>query len=58
MWYNTVEEALFNLRLLPNRAQGQAGFLTYDTEGHLKPDSVASKGVCTPLGILPGKERR
>ncbi|HEY7067646.1 MAG TPA: 3-keto-5-aminohexanoate cleavage protein [Chloroflexota bacterium] len=34
-WYNSVEETLFNLGLPPNRAEGQQGFLTYDTDGRL-----------------------
>jgi uncharacterized protein (DUF849 family) len=35
VWYNTVEETLFNLGLPPNRPEGYKGFLTYDTDGRL-----------------------
>jgi hypothetical protein len=34
-WYNSAEETLFNIGLPPNRAEGQPGFLTYDTDGRL-----------------------
>ena len=35
VWYDTVEETLFNLGLPPNRPEGYKGFLTYDTDGRL-----------------------
>jgi hypothetical protein len=50
VWYNTVEETLFNLGLPPNRAAGQTGFLTYDTDGRL-PQPVAA-GHSNPTSIL------
>jgi uncharacterized protein (DUF849 family) len=50
VWYNTVEETLFNLGLPPNRAAGQTGFLTYDTDGRL-PQPVAV-GHSNPTSIL------
>jgi uncharacterized protein (DUF849 family) len=50
VWYNTVEETLFNLALPPNRATGQTGFLTYDTDGRL-PQPVAA-GHSNPTSIL------
>jgi uncharacterized protein (DUF849 family) len=36
-WYNSVEETLFNLGLPPNRKGGQQGFLTYETDGKIRP---------------------
>jgi hypothetical protein len=35
VWYDTVEETLFNLGLPPNRAAGQTGFLAYETDGRI-----------------------
>ena len=35
VWYDSVEETLFNLGLPPNRPEGYKGFLTYDTDGRL-----------------------
>jgi hypothetical protein len=35
VWYDTVEETLFNLGLPPNRTDGHKGFLAYDTDGRL-----------------------
>jgi len=35
VWYDTVEETLFNLGLPPNRAEGYNGFLTYETDGRI-----------------------
>lgn len=41
VWYDTVEETLFNAGLPPNRPQGQTGFLLYDTDGRIpKPAPV------------------
>ena len=50
VWYNTVEETLFNLGLPPNRAAGQTGFLTYATDGRL-PQAVTA-GHSNPTSIL------
>jgi uncharacterized protein (DUF849 family) len=33
VWYDTVEETLFNLALPPNRPEGYKGFLSYETDG-------------------------
>jgi len=49
-WYNTVEETLFNLGLPPNRAEGQKGFLTYETDGRLPKAGEAAKS--NPTSIL------
>ena len=35
VWYDTVEETLFNLGLPPNRAKGQTGSVLYPTDGKL-----------------------
>jgi len=35
VWYDTVEETLFNLGLPPNRPEGYKGFLSYETDGSL-----------------------
>ena len=35
VWYDTVEETLFNLGLPPNRAAGQKGSVLYPTDGKL-----------------------
>ena len=50
VWYNTVEETLFNLGLPPNRAEGQKGFLVYDTDGRLP--KAAAQGHSNPTSIL------
>jgi uncharacterized protein (DUF849 family) len=46
VWYESVEETLFNLGLPPNRKQGQKGSLAYETDGRLSkataPTSSAS----------------
>jgi len=49
VWYDTVEETLFNLGLPPNRAEGQKGFLAYDTDGRL-PRAAAAQS--NPTRIL------
>jgi uncharacterized protein (DUF849 family) len=49
VWYDTVEETLFNLGLPPNRAAGQTGFLKYETDGKLP--KVAA-GFTNPTSIL------
>jgi uncharacterized protein (DUF849 family) len=40
VWYETVEETLFNLGLPPNRPEGYKGFLTYETDGRLPKASA------------------
>jgi len=49
VWYDTVEEALFNVGLPPNRPDGAKGFLTYDTDGRL-PKADATR--TSPASIL------
>jgi 3-keto-5-aminohexanoate cleavage enzyme len=50
VWYDSVEETLFNLDLPPNRAEGQKGFLAHDTDGRL-PRAVTA-GHSNPTSIL------
>ena len=50
VWYNSVEETLFNLGLPPNRADGQKGFLAYEAGGRV-PKGVAA-GQPSPVSIL------
>ena len=33
VWYDSVEETLYNLGLPPNRAEGEPGFMVWDTDG-------------------------
>ena len=40
VWYDTVEETLFNLGLPPNRVGGQQGFLSYEAGGRI-PSATA-----------------
>jgi hypothetical protein len=42
VWYDSVEDTLFNLGLPPNRAEGHKGFLTYDTDGRLPKAAAPS----------------
>ena len=49
VWYDTVEETLFNLGLPPNRSEGRKGFLTYDTDGRLPRAAAAPT---SPVSIL------
>jgi uncharacterized protein (DUF849 family) len=49
VWYDSVEETLQHLGLPPNRAGGQKGFLTYDTDGKLPK---ASNAKSSPVSIL------
>ena len=49
VWYDTVDETLRHLGLPPNRAEGQRGFLTYDTDGR-RP--AVPTGQTTPTSIL------
>ncbi|HMO45756.1 MAG TPA: 3-keto-5-aminohexanoate cleavage protein [Rubrivivax sp.] len=49
VWYETVEETLFNLGLPPNRPDGQQGFLTYATDGKLPQ---AGGAATSPVSIL------
>ncbi len=49
VWYETVEETLFNLGLPPNRPEGYKGFLTYEADGRIPhPAGVRSN----PTSIL------
>ncbi len=48
-WYDSVEETLKQLGLPPNRADGQKGFLTYETDGRLPK---AGDGRTNPVSIL------
>ena len=48
--YDTVEETLFNLGLPPNRPDGLAGFLVYDTDGRIP--QPAGVGDIDPRQIL------
>jgi uncharacterized protein (DUF849 family) len=48
VWYDTVEETLFNLGLPPNRTDGQKGFLAYQTDGKLPTHQTAT----SPVSIL------
>jgi len=49
IWYDTVEETLFNVGLPPNRTGGHKGFLAYETDGRL-PDASAARS--SPVSIL------
>jgi uncharacterized protein (DUF849 family) len=49
VWYDTVEETLFNLGLPPNRKEGYKGFLSYDTDGRL-PKATGTQ--TSPVSIL------
>jgi uncharacterized protein (DUF849 family) len=43
--YKTTEETLFNIGLPPNRAEGQQGFLVYETDGKRRaPELAGSDG--------------
>ncbi|HEY1428406.1 MAG TPA: 3-keto-5-aminohexanoate cleavage protein [Candidatus Tumulicola sp.] len=49
VWYDTVEETLFNAALPPNRPEGYTGFLSYETDGKLPQ----AHGLSTsPVSIL------
>jgi hypothetical protein len=50
VWYDSVDDTLFNLGLPPNRTEGQKGFLAYDTDGRLP--KVAAAGHSNPTSIL------
>jgi len=41
VWYETVEETLFNAGLPPNRPEGYKGFLAYETDGKIPKASGA-----------------
>jgi hypothetical protein len=43
VWYDTVEETLFNLGLPPNRPEGYKGFLAYE------PINAQGSGTATSL---------
>jgi uncharacterized protein (DUF849 family) len=49
VFYDTVEETLFNLGLPPNRPEGYKGFLTYQTNGHAPKAQYEGP---TPVSIL------
>lgn len=49
VWYDSVEETLFNLGLPPNRSEGYRGFLAYATDGKLPK---ARAGGTSPVSIL------
>jgi uncharacterized protein (DUF849 family) len=49
VWYDSVEETLQHLGLPPNRADGQKGFLTYETDGRLPK---AGDPRTNPVSIL------
>src|SRR5579883_294072 len=49
VFYDTVEETLFNLGLPPNRPEGYTGFLTYQTNGHAAKAQFEGP---TPVSIL------
>jgi hypothetical protein len=49
VWYDTVEDTLFNLGLPPNRQEGYKGFLTYETDGR---SSKAAEARTNPTSIL------
>lgn len=49
VWYDTVEETLFNAGLPPNRPEGYKGFLAYDTDGKLP--KAGGTGT-SPVSIL------
>lgn len=49
VWYDTVEETLFNLGLPPNRPEGYKGFLAYETDG--KAARVGGSAT-SPVSIL------
>ena len=48
VWYDTVEDTLFNLGLPPNRTEGHKGFLSYETDGRLPKATAPSN----PTSIL------
>ena len=50
VWYDTIEETLFNLGLPPNRQDGAKGFLAYDTDGRVPRPSQAP--ASNPVQIL------
>jgi uncharacterized protein (DUF849 family) len=49
VWYDTVEETLFNAGLPPNRPEGYKGFLSYETDGRLPK---ASATPTSPTSVL------
>jgi uncharacterized protein (DUF849 family) len=49
VWYDSVEETLFNLGLPPNRPEGYKGFLAYETDGKLPQAGGAGT---SPVSIL------
>src|SRR5262249_56316805 len=55
VWYNTVEETLFNLGLPPNRPEGYKGFLAYDNDGRLPK---AAEARTNPTSVLQRPHHR
>ena len=49
VWYDSVEDTLFNLGLPPNRTEGRLGALAYETDGKL-PD--LSHARTNPVSVL------
>ena len=42
VWYDSVEETLKNLGLPPNRAEGEPGFMVWETDGKKSVAKVMS----------------
>ena len=56
IWYDTVEETLFNLGLPPNRPDGYKGFLIYDTDGRLpRAAGTWTHSTQHPVAGRPGR---
>jgi len=45
VWYDSVEETLFNVGLPPNRKDGHLGFQAYETDGRLSSDQTRHPSV-------------
>ena len=52
VWYDSVEETLQKLGLPPNRAEGQTGFLLWETDG--RKSIAKTAGDFAPHGLLHG----
>jgi uncharacterized protein (DUF849 family) len=55
VWYDTVEETLFNLGLPPNRDDGAVGFLRWDTDGHHGIGALASDSHAMAYCLVPSE---
>jgi hypothetical protein len=53
VWYDTIEETLFSLGLPPNRPQGAAGFVRWDTDGHHGLGALASDSHAMAYCLVP-----